>query len=398
LRKRRDRGGVIDRPERGGYTACKVDRGRRVASLSELHNEIRWAIEAGDLARSRELCEHILAIRPDHLRTVLLAAEVDLEERRFREACLGFERVLQGDPESYLAYAGLGIGYDNLQNPAGAVRWFARALDLDPANAEIRNERDRLFAIAYPGRVSPSGITTFAMARSLFQSGFRVEGMERLRTALERHPERTEIQLALAEAHWAVGTSGMAQEICREIVRTKPRVVKANALLACIAAEAGDAVSAQEYLVDVHAQDPEGYIAGEIIRQSPLADLAAVDVPMPMEVSDSAGAQPVPRQAVDAAAAIDAPPWVRWMRDALWSALRLIRPAVLDEVAASRAAWARILPEIGVDESQGAEARRGGELRTDDTGGDRTEVIIPGHPRRRPPPPGRPSGRPSERP
>jgi hypothetical protein len=176
----------------------------------------------------------------------------------------------------------------------------------------------------------------------LFQSGFRDEGVARFTSALASYPERTEIRLCLAEAHWAMAKSSVARELCRQIVQTKPRVVKANALLACIAAESGNLPHGTQLLVDVHVQDPEGHIAGDIILQSPLAHLAVVDVDISIDLEDGAGYGP------SSAVQHDTTTWIRWMRAALWTALRLIKPAV-DEVAASRAAWARIAPYLGDD-------------------------------------------------
>ncbi len=346
-----------------------------MASLAELHNEVRWALEAGDLPRARERCERILAARPENVQTILLLAEVDLEERKFRTASAGFERVLHSDPEAYLAYAGLGIAYDQLKKAKGAVRWYTRALDLDPANAAIRQERDRLFGEAYPDRTPPLGLTRFALGRQLFQSGFRDEGIARLRSALERHPERAEIRLVLAEGLWAMGKSAAAKELCQEIVLNEPRVVKANALLACIAAESGDYARCQQVLDDVCAQDPDGHIAGYIIAQSAIPEPAAVDLPLQVEQQEA------PRQVADD----NSPPahWVRWMREALWSALRLIKPAV-DEVAASRAAWVRMVPHLGEDETPpGTAASTPGAPQPYDDNDDRTEVIYPGSARKR---------------
>jgi tetratricopeptide (TPR) repeat protein len=362
-----------------------------------MHNEVRWAIEAGDLAQARAICQKILSELPENLQTLLLLAEVNLEERNFRAATAGFERVLNGDPESYLACAGLGIAADNLGTPKRAVSWYTRALDLDPANAEIRNERDRIFEIAYPGRLQPSGLSRYALGRSLFQSGFRDEGVARFKSALARHPERVEIRLTLAEALWAMAKSGAAQDLLVQLVAAHPRVVKANALLACIAAEGGDLVRGRQLLADVHAQDPEGFIAGSIILQSPLMDYARINVEISTELQPREEASR-PASGGDTDTHPSTASWVRWMRDAIWSALRLVKPAV-GEVAASRTAWARIVSHIGDDLAPGelapstaysapTPAREIVEQPTpprrpqQDTD-DQTEVIFPGSPRKR---------------
>jgi tetratricopeptide (TPR) repeat protein len=357
-------------------------------SLSTIHNEVRWAIEANDLDRARKLCEGILSRRPDNLQTLLLLSEVNLEEKSYRAADSGFKRVLRGDPENYLAYAGLGISYDKQNNSSGAVSWYSRALDLDPANAEIRQERDRLFAVAFPGRIMPTNLSRYAMGRSLFQSGFRAEGVARFKSALAAHPDRPEIRLTLAEALWAMAKSRASQDLCQEILQRYPKVVKANALLACIAAEGGDGPRAEELLVPVHDQDPEGFIAGDILLQSSLAERATVPVDLSVEF------EPRPPTEPEADESFGSGTWVRWMRDALWSALRLIKPAVVDEVSASRAAWARIVPYLADDEAAGAiyqisqqsaaEEEEKPAPRAGHDDDDRTEVIFPNAKSRRP--------------
>jgi tetratricopeptide (TPR) repeat protein len=330
-----------------------------LASLAESHNEVRCAIEAGDLPWARERCKRILSVRPDSIETILLLAEIDLEAQKFRTASTGFQRVLQSDPEAYLAYAGLGIAYDQLGNPSGAVRWYTRALDLNPANAAIREERDRLFAVAYPGRTTPTGLTRFALGRQLFQSGFQEEGIARLRSALERHPEQPEIRLVLAEALWSVGQSAAAKALCQEIVRAEPRTVKANALLACIAAKSGDYARSQQLVDDVHAQDPEGHIAGYILAQSSITGFASPEVDLPFPVQDpepprepGTRSSPTPQEpglssnpAQDPGLSSSPTYWVRWMREALWTALRLIKPTP-DEIEIARIARARIAPRL----------------------------------------------------
>src|SRR4051794_9182598 len=104
-----------------------------MATLSELHQDIRSALERSELQRSRRLCHSILSARPDNLETLLLLAEVDLESGRAEEAAEGFQRVLIGDPEAYLAFAGLAIASEAVRDPRAAIQYYSRALDLNPA-------------------------------------------------------------------------------------------------------------------------------------------------------------------------------------------------------------------------------------------------------------------------
>jgi hypothetical protein len=67
-------------------------------------------------------------------------------------------------------------------------------------------------------------------------------------------------------------------------------------------------------LVDVHAQDPDGSIAADLIAQTGLERWATERV----DLKISLGAPRPP------ASAVDVPTWAHWMRSALWQVLRLV--------------------------------------------------------------------------
>lgn len=245
-----------------------------MVALSEFHNEIRAAIESGELERARHLSEAVLTVRPENLETLLLLAEVDLEGNSPRAAIEGFERVLEGDPEGYLACAGLGLAWEMLGDHAAAAHWLSRSLELNPASREVRRERDRLYEEAYPGRAFPCDSTEFLTARSLQGSGFLAEAVQTYRTALGQEPGRLEVKLGLAEGLWSTGHLAEVEQLCLDVLSEAPRAVKATALLACVAAEGGDLGRGEALLEDVRAQDPGGRIAGHLIGQTALAPLA----------------------------------------------------------------------------------------------------------------------------
>ena len=189
-----------------------------LVALQEIHLQIRNAIELGDLARSRRLCDAILSFCPENLETLLLKAQVDLEAGAYTDAGRGFERVLAGDPEGYVACAGLAIAEEGMRDPAAALHWHTRALDLNPGNSEIRAERDRLFEQAYPGAPLPEGLSEFAAARALVDIGRFAEAIEGLRSALAQEPGRFEIKVYLAEILWTCGRPREAHALSEEIL------------------------------------------------------------------------------------------------------------------------------------------------------------------------------------
>lgn len=288
-----------------------------MVALQDLHRQIRTAIELGQLAWSRTACETILETCPENLETLLLLAELELETGAYRAAARRFQRVLAGDPEAYLACAGLAIAHEALRDPSAALHWHSRALDLNPSNPEIRHERDRLFEEAYPGRPLPEGLSEFSQARSLLDLRRYAEGIDGLRRALAQEPGRAEIKVGLAEILWICTRPQEASELCWELLNEIPQVVKAQALIACMAADDGDIEGGRVLLREAHAQDPSGRIAGHLLSQTALGDLASI----PVEISVTPSEQPV-REIFSG----ELPDWCHWMRRSIWRLLGLILP------------------------------------------------------------------------
>jgi tetratricopeptide (TPR) repeat protein len=288
-----------------------------VVALSELHQTVRSAIEEGQLHRPRRVCEAILDHRPDNLETILLLSEIRLEAGDFRLAIDGFERVLAGDPECFLAYAGLGIANEALRDDSAAYHWFMRAFDLNPVNQEIRRERDRLFQLSYPGSEPAERLSDVATATSLLRAGLPEQAVDAFRRAMQQEPGRAEIKLGLAEAYWLLGIHGETIATCKLALADAPRAVKAFALQACVAAAEGDLDEARLLIRKVHVQDPEGRLGARFLESTALAQEAVETLDLKIDPSTVTRDQ-------SAQLRRDSPPWVSWMRTGLWQVLRLL--------------------------------------------------------------------------
>lgn len=303
-----------------------------MVTLADVHQEIRAAIETGALLRARQLADLVLSARPQNVETRALLAEIDLESGAFRPAVDGFERVLAADPEAFLAHAGLGIAYEALRDPGGALHWYSRALDLIPSNTEVRAERDRLFRLAYPGRSRPAGLSELARARSLADMGRYRDAAEAHRKLLAREPGRTEVAVGLAEILWKMGRDRDAEGLGKHVLGAAPPAVKAKVIVACVAAQRGDVDLGRAMLAETQAFDPEGRIAGHLVIQSPLSEWVTelVELSIDLDSADS-----------DEAVSADLPLWAGWMRHAVFRALRLTlredaEPAIRERVVSRR--------------------------------------------------------------
>jgi hypothetical protein len=132
--------------------------------------------------------------------------------------------------------------------------------------------------------------------------------------ALRKEPGRLEIRLGLAELCWLLRRTAEAEALCQQVLAAAPRAVKAQALLACTAAEAGDLAWGRALLADVHVQDPDARVAGHLLMQTDLISWVAAPVDLRIRVGS-----PAPPDSV-----AEPPTWARWMRTALWQVLRLM--------------------------------------------------------------------------
>jgi tetratricopeptide (TPR) repeat protein len=67
-------------------------------------------------------------------------------EGSWREAAFRFQKVVRSDPDNAYAHNNLGVALESVGKFEEALKSYERALELDPGNGKIKENRDRLKA------------------------------------------------------------------------------------------------------------------------------------------------------------------------------------------------------------------------------------------------------------
>ncbi|HNK64072.1 MAG TPA: tetratricopeptide repeat protein, partial [Anaerolineales bacterium] len=114
-------------------------------SLRIYNREIERLIEQGSVDEAIAHCRHILVTFPKHLETYRLLGKAYLEARRYSEAVDIFGRLLMAVPDDFVSHVGLSIIRDEENKLDDAIWHMERAFEVQPSNAAIQGELQRLY-------------------------------------------------------------------------------------------------------------------------------------------------------------------------------------------------------------------------------------------------------------
>ncbi|HHS97318.1 MAG TPA: tetratricopeptide repeat protein, partial [Chloroflexi bacterium] len=239
-------------------------------ALHEYVQQMKQLIEEGRYDEVVAHGRHILEQYPKYLEVYRVLGEAMLEAGKEEQAENMFLRVLSGDPENFVAHAGMSVIYDRRGELDKALWHMERAFEISPDNPAIRNELRRLYGRksgVEPGRLD---LTPAALARLYARGGHYRRAIEEFRALLEEDPDRPDLQVALAEALWRNEQRIQAEELCLEILEHLPFCLKANLILGEIYTRTGRK-EGQECLAKAEALDPENRVAATLFGDaSPL--------------------------------------------------------------------------------------------------------------------------------
>jgi len=151
--------------------------------------------KAGDAAAAADALESALAIKPDHVKSLINLARVNLELGRPEAALAGVEQALLADPESADGYRVLGRAYHALDRREEAADAYRRALSLHGDDAwSLNNLGLVLLELERPEEALP------ALARAVSLDAERSVFRNNLGMALELAGHTAQAAEAYAEA------------------------------------------------------------------------------------------------------------------------------------------------------------------------------------------------------
>ena len=243
-------------------------------SLRMYNREIEGLIEQGQrldeaIAHSR----HILKTYPKHLETYRLLGKAYLEAKRYDAAVDIFQRVLVVAPEDFVSHVGMSIIADDKGKLDDAIWHMERAFEVQPSNAAIQAELQRLFGRRDGVEPPKIRLTRGALAHMYVQGELFTQAISEIRAVLANDPRRTDMQALLARAYYRNGQKTDATELCTELLSKYPYCLDANRLMAEILPGTQRADAAQEYRQRVIELDPYAAFAQDsLFRADNVAD------------------------------------------------------------------------------------------------------------------------------
>jgi tetratricopeptide (TPR) repeat protein len=241
-------------------------------TLSKYCDEAKELVRADSYDQAVAICRHILKHYPKYLKAYRLLGEACLEKGDYVEAANLFKRVMGADLEDMVVYVGLGIIFDEQGALEEAIWQLQRAFELNPGNAEIRKELQRLYS-ERDGEAPPKlKLTPAALGRLYMREELYQRAIDEFRGVLKEDPDRSDVQIALAQALWWSDQRQEAAKICEAVLDQYPNCLKANLILGEILLTSGREAEAETLLEVAQDMDPENAVAYELFRdKSPLS-------------------------------------------------------------------------------------------------------------------------------
>ncbi|HEX2034931.1 MAG TPA: hypothetical protein VHS99_12170, partial [Chloroflexota bacterium] len=238
----------------------------------------------GDAAGAAAAARRGLEVAPRGMaaQRCLGLALLDLGE--VRPALSAFQAALAGDPLDIVSQVGIAEAQEAIGGVASAVADWQRAWELEPGRPAVEERlqaaRQARGEAGAPGRPPP--FTSAALARVYLRGGLHEHAVAEARSALVQDPERTDVQLVLAEACWRAGDGAAAAAVAENLLERLPDCAAANLLLAAYWQAIGR--DPEPLLARVRAVDPEGEASARLFGNRETPPPLEVQLAPPAEV------------------------------------------------------------------------------------------------------------------
>ena len=201
-------------------------------------------------------CRQILKTYPKHLETYRLLGKAYLEGKRYDQAVDIFERLLVAVPDDFVAHVGMSIIADDQGRLDDAIWHMERAFEVQPSNAAIQGELQRLFGRRDGVEPPKIRLTRGALAHMYVQGQLYTQAISEIRAVLAQDAERADLQVLLAKAYFHGGQKNEAADMCAQLLSRYPYCFDANALMVDLLAGMPSAEPAPEYRQRVNELEP----------------------------------------------------------------------------------------------------------------------------------------------
>ena len=244
-------------------------------SLRIYNREIEKLIEQSRLDEAIAHCRHILTAFSKHLETYRLLGKAYLEAKRYAEAVDIFQRILTSAPDDFVSHVGMSIINDDQNKLDDAIWHMERAFEVQPSNAAIHGELQRLFGRRDGVEPPKIRLTRGALAHMYVQGELYNQAISEINAVLANDAQRTDMQVLLARAYFRNGQKTEATDICTQLLRRFPYCFDANRVMVELLPGTQRAESTQVYRHRVSELDPyAAFVQESIFRSDEVPDAA----------------------------------------------------------------------------------------------------------------------------
>jgi tetratricopeptide (TPR) repeat protein len=242
-------------------------------SLRNYNRLIENLIDNGKHDEAIAHCRYILQTFSKYIEAYRLLGKAFLEAKRYDDAVDIFQRVLNCVPDDFVSNVGLSIIADDQGRLDEAIWHMERAFEVQPSNAAIQGELQRLFGRRDGVEPPKIRLTRGALAHMYVQGELYAQAVSEIRAVLVNDPERMDMQMLLARAYFRMGQKTEATESCTQLLKRYPYCLDANRILVEILPGTQRADSAKVYRLRVNELDPyAAFVHDSIFHIDQVAD------------------------------------------------------------------------------------------------------------------------------
>ncbi len=242
-------------------------------SLRNYNRLIENLIENGQHDEAIAHCRHILQTFPKYIEAYRLLGKAYLEAKHYNEAVDIFQRVLMSMPDDFVSHVGLSIIADDQSKLDDAIWHMERAFEVQPSNAAIQGELQRLFGRRDGVEPPKIRLTRGALAHMYVQGELYSQAISETRAVLANDPQRIDMQMLLAKAYYYVNQSAEAMDSCSRLLTQYPYCLDANRILVEVLSSTQRAESAQVYRQRVIELEPySAFVQDSLFHSDQVAD------------------------------------------------------------------------------------------------------------------------------
>ncbi len=244
-------------------------------SLRGYTHDIEGLIEGGQLKEAVGHCQYILKTYSMHVDTYRLLGKAFLESRQYADAADIFQRTLMAVPDDFVTHVGMSIIRDDEKKLDEAIWHMERAFEVQPSNPAIQGELRRLYGRRDGVEPPKIRLSRDALANMYSQGELYSQAIAEIREVLSEDPDRPDLQVMLARAHYRAGNKVEAAEAAATLLKKYPYCLDALRILVDVLPGTAKGENVQVYRQRLQLLDPYSAMTkGSVFLSSQVPDAA----------------------------------------------------------------------------------------------------------------------------